>query len=174
MKQFYILIFLACCASVAACQSSGSFDTLATLPPPGGTENVSNNENITTGDSPSIGLADADVTFVRAQLATDGSWTFTVTIAHPDTGWEDYADGWDVVGPDGIVYKQSQAEPFTRLLLHPHTEEQPFTRAQSGLVIPSDVVEVTVRAHDLVHGYGGRTILVVLTKSGGADFEVIR
>jgi hypothetical protein len=41
-----------------------------------------------------------------------------------------------------------------RVLLHPHVDEQPFTRSLSGVAIPSDVEQVTVRAHDNVDGWG--------------------
>jgi hypothetical protein len=116
----------------------------------------------------------ADVTHVRAVQAADGTWTFHVTVSHPDTGWEDYADGWDVVTPDGTALKPDPESPFTRLLLHPHVEEQPFTRSQSGIVTPEDVTQVRVRAHDLVDGYGGREVTVDLTASSGESFEVIR
>jgi hypothetical protein len=106
--------------------------------------------------------------------APDGTWTFHVTVEHPDTGWEDYADGWDVVGPDGTVLKPDPGSPFTRLLLHPHENEQPFTRSQSGLAIPNGVTQVHVRAHDLVDGYGGREVVVDLTVASGPSFEVER
>ncbi len=118
--------------------------------------------------------ANADVTYVQAVEQTDGSWTFDVTVAHPDTGWEDYADGWDVVLPDGTVILPDPSSPFTRLLLHPHETEQPFTRSQSGIVIPADVTTVTVRAHDLVDGYGGAEIVVDLTQEAGPGYEVQR
>ena len=118
--------------------------------------------------------ANADVEYVRAVQSADGAWTFHVTVRHPDTGWEDYADGWDVVTPDGQVLKASAADPFTRLLLHPHENEQPFTRSQSGVVVPDGVTTVTVRAHDLVDGFGGREISVDLTVEGGPGFEVER
>jgi hypothetical protein len=117
--------------------------------------------------------ADADVEYVRA-VGNGDSWTFQVTVRHPDTGWDDYADGWDVVLPDGTVIKPDPASPFTRLLLHPHENEQPFTRSQSGIIIPADVTTVTVRAHDLVDGFGGREVVVDLTIGTGADFEVQR
>ncbi len=120
------------------------------------------------------GEADADVTFVRATESASGTWRFDVTVAHPDTGWEDYADGWDVVLPDGTVLKASADDPFTRLLLHPHENEQPFTRSQSGLTIPEDVTTVTVRAHDLVDGFGGQSVTVDLTQASGENFEVVR
>ncbi|NDJ77067.1 MAG: hypothetical protein GYB65_12500 [Chloroflexi bacterium] len=116
----------------------------------------------------------ADVVYVRATEESDGTWTFVVTVEHPDTGWEDYADGWDVVLPDGTVLLVEAESPFTRLLLHPHVNEQPFTRAQSGLVIPDGVTDVIVRAHDLVDGWGGREVVVDLTVPSGPDFEVIR
>ncbi|KAA3645632.1 MAG: hypothetical protein DWQ07_11875 [Chloroflexi bacterium] len=115
--------------------------------------------------------ADADVTFVRA-IQTGNGWTFHVTVAHPDTGWEDYADGWDVVLPDGTVLKPNSSSPFTRLLLHPHVNEQPFTRSQGNIVIPEGITEVTVRAHDIVHGFGGQEVLVDLTVANGGNFEV--
>ncbi len=118
--------------------------------------------------------ANADVEYVRAVQASDGTWTFHVTVRHPDTGWEDYADGWDVLTPDGKVIKPDPSSPFTRLLLHPHENEQPFTRSQSGIVIPPDVTQVRVRAHDLVDGFGGREVVVDLTVSAGQDFEVER
>jgi hypothetical protein len=109
---------------------------------------------------------------VRAIRASDESWQFSVTVQHPDTGWDDYADGWDVVTPDGIVIKPDPDSPFTRLLLHPHEQEQPFTRSQSGIFLPEGVTWVRVRAHDLVDGFGGREVVVDLSTSTGPDFEV--
>jgi hypothetical protein len=102
----------------------------------------------------------------------DGTWTFHVTVEHPDTGWEDYADGWDVVTPDGEVLKTDAEQPFTRLLLHPHENEQPFRRSQGGITIPAGVTWVRVRAHDLVDGWGGQEITVDLTVAEGEGFEV--
>jgi hypothetical protein len=122
----------------------------------------------------STGAANADVTHVRAVEGADGTWTFHVTVEHPDTGWENYADGWDVVTPDGEVINPDTSTEFTRLLLHPHENEQPFTRSQSGIAIPDGVTEVTVRAHDLVDGWGGREVTVDLTQVSGPDYEVER
>ena len=111
---------------------------------------------------------------VKAVQASDGAWTFHVTVRHPDTGWEDYADGWDVLTSAGTVLKPEVDSPFTRLLLHPHVDEQPFTRSQSGIVIPPGVTKVRVRAHDLADGYGGREVLVDLSVTSGSDYEVVR
>jgi hypothetical protein len=121
-----------------------------------------------------IGSADADVTFVRAILSAEGSWTFHVTVQHPDTGWEDYADGWDVVLPDGVVLKTAQQDHFTRLLLHPHVDEQPFTRSKSGLVIPEEIETITVRAHDIIDGFEGQEVIVNLMIPSGQDYVVER
>jgi hypothetical protein len=116
-------------------------------------------------------VADADVTYVVAQFQGD-SWTFIVTVAHPDLGWDDYSNGWDVVTPDGTVLKSNPADPFTRTLLHPHISEQPFTRSQNGIIIPNNVTQVRVRAHDLIDGFGGAEIIVDLEQSQGMGFSV--
>jgi hypothetical protein len=49
-----------------------------------------------------------------------------------------------------------------RTLHHPHVEEQPFTRSLSGVRVPAGVDQVSVRARDSVHGYGGETVTVNL------------
>lgn len=91
---------------------------------------------------------EADVVDVKVRKSGSGTFSFDVTVRHADTGWNHYADKWDVVGPDGKVLG-------TRTLLHPHENEQPFTRSLSGVRIPLSVKSVTVRAHDKVHGGGG-------------------
>ena len=122
----------------------------------------------------STGQANADVEYVRAIETAVNIWTFHVTVAHPDTGWEDYADGWDVVLPDGTVLLPNPENPFTRLLLHPHETEQPFTRSQANIEIPVGITAVTVRAHDIVDGFGGVEVKVDLTQASGENFEVQR
>lgn len=102
---------------------------------------------------------EVDVLAVDARQAADGSWTFSVTLRHDDEGWDHYADRWDVVGPDGTVYGE-------RVLLHPHVEEQPFTRSHSGVVIPEGVNSVAVRGHDKVHGFGGAEFTIDLQTGG--------
>ncbi|MEM7334055.1 MAG: hypothetical protein AAF490_18360 [Chloroflexota bacterium] len=120
------------------------------------------------------GAGDADVLFVSARMTGENVWSFSVTVEHLDTGWEDYADGWDVVLPDGTVLLPNPDNPFTRLLLHPHENEQPFTRNQSNIMIPAEITQVTVRAHDLVDGFGGQEVVVDLTAVSGENFEVDR
>ncbi|MEE8189935.1 MAG: hypothetical protein V3T80_12060 [Kiloniellales bacterium] len=98
---------------------------------------------------------EADVVKAQAVPGGGGSWRFHVTVAHDDKGWDHYADKWDVVGPDGTLLG-------TRVLLHPHEKEQPFTRSLGGVNIPKGVEEVTLRAHDSEHGYGGNEVTVKL------------
>lgn len=100
---------------------------------------------------------EADVVGVTASQNGDGSWRFDVTVAHADTGWDHYADRWDVVSPDGAVLGE-------RVLLHPHVNEQPFTRSLGNVVIAEDIDVVIVRAHDSVHGLGGVEMRVTLPR----------
>lgn len=97
----------------------------------------------------------ADVVAVRYDQGSDGTYSFHVTVRHDDAGWDHYADRWQVLGPDGTVLGE-------RVLAHPHDNEQPFTRSQSGIVIPDEVDEVTVRARDTVHGWGGQEATVAM------------
>lgn len=97
---------------------------------------------------------EADVLEVQVNGA-EGTYRFEVTVRHADEGWDHYADAWDIVGPDGEVIA-------TRELAHPHVEEQPFTRSLPNVKIPNGITEVTVRARDSVHGYGGEEMTVEL------------
>jgi len=99
----------------------------------------------------------ADVVSVEVRLTGPGVYAFDVTVRHADEGWDHYADRFEIVGPDGAVLG-------TRTLLHPHVTEQPFTRSLSDVAIPEDVSEVVVRAHDSVHGHGGRETTVALPR----------
>ena len=94
----------------------------------------------------------ADVVDVKVTRSAD-SFSFDVTVRHADTGWQHYANKWEVVGPDGKVLG-------TRVLYHPHVDEQPFTRSLSGVRIPAAVKTVTVRAYDSKHGAGGKEMTV--------------
>lgn len=98
---------------------------------------------------------EADVVAAKHTKAPDGTYRFDVTVRHADEGWEHYADKWQVIGPDGTVFGE-------RVLAHPHDNEQPFTRSQSGIGIPADIDTVTIRAHDKVHGWGGMELDVDL------------
>ena len=100
---------------------------------------------------------EADVVDVSVKQSAKNTYSFSVTVRHADEGWDHYANKWDVVAPDGTVLG-------TRVLYHPHVDEQPFTRSLSGVNIPDTVDTVTVRAHDSVHEYGGETKKVKLPR----------
>jgi len=100
---------------------------------------------------------EAYVIEVNVQRIADDIYNFDVTVRHTDDGWKHYADKWNVMAPDGTVLG-------TRILAHPHVDEQPFTRSLAGVKIPEDIDAVTVRAHDLVHGYGGKTVKVAVPR----------
>jgi len=94
----------------------------------------------------------ADVLKVDIRPAAEvGRFDLDVTLRHADSGWDHYANRWEVVAPDGRVIA-------TRVLAHPHEHEQPFTRGLSGVRIPAEFTWVRLRGHDLVHGYGGREV----------------
>lgn len=96
------------------------------------------------------GLADVLRVDIRPG-STPGSYDIDATLRHADSGWDHYANRWEVLAPDGRVIA-------TRVLVHPHIHEQPFTRGLSGVRIPGEYTWVKVRAHDLLHGYGGREV----------------
>lgn len=100
----------------------------------------------------SAGPLAADPAVIERIEATPqgNAWRFDVTLSHGDTGWDDYADGWRVELEDGTVLA-------TRTLLHPHVNEQPFTRSQSGIDIPGDAAQVFVRASTNVDGWADQT-----------------
>lgn len=97
---------------------------------------------------------DPSIENVHAQKSGP-NWTFSVTLSHPDSGWDHYADGWEVLDENGnqIGY---------RLLAHPHEHEQPFTRSLGGIRIPAGTKTVFIRAHCLVDGWATETFKVAL------------
>ncbi|NEN93014.1 MAG: hypothetical protein F6K48_30645 [Okeania sp. SIO3H1] len=98
---------------------------------------------------------EADVIAVKARVIGD-RLQVSVTVQHADTGWDHYADRWDILAPDGQVLGE-------RVLFHPHVNEQPFTR-QHTIPWSGDFDEITIRAHDSVHGLGGAEMTVPITR----------
>lgn len=100
---------------------------------------------------------EADVVAAKVRRASDGSYNFDVTVKSNDRGWDYFADAFEVLTPDGRVLG-------TRVLLHPHETEQPFTRELDGVKIPAGVERVVIRARHKPKGYGGKTLTVDLPK----------
>lgn len=92
--------------------------------------------------------ASADRPEVVAATAVPGpdGWTVSVTLRHPDSGWDHYASGWEVLAPDG-------ARLGYRELTHPHVDEQPFTRSLSGIAIGEGVDHVLIRPRCTLDGW---------------------
>ncbi|MGR3660421.1 MAG: hypothetical protein ACU0CA_04420 [Paracoccaceae bacterium] len=105
--------------------------------------------------SPSL----ADPITIEAVSAkqSGSSWNFSVTLRHADSGWDHYADGWEVQTPEGekLGYRE---------LLHPHVSEQPFTRSLGSVEIPAGMTRVIVRAHCSVDGWVGQPFEVILER----------
>ena len=83
-------------------------------------------------------------------------WNVHVTIEHPDTGWDHYADGWEIYDAAGNLLG-------TRKLMHPHVNEQPFTRSLSGVVLPDGTREIFVKARCSLDGWAGEMVRVELS-----------
>jgi len=98
--------------------------------------------------------SDTDVVDVKV-IKSGEKFKFDVALVHADTGWDHYANVWEIVGPDGTVLG-------TRVLVHPHVDEQPFTRSLGGVEIPAHIKEVTIRGGDNIDGIGGKTMQVML------------
>ncbi len=99
------------------------------------------------------GAAQAHVLKAEIARQDDGRYHIDTTVRHTDTGWDHYANRWEVLGPQGQVIA-------TRTLFHPHINEQPFTRGLSNIALPPTWTWLRIRAHDKVHGYGGREVTV--------------
>ncbi|MDH3377652.1 MAG: hypothetical protein OEQ39_11935 [Gammaproteobacteria bacterium] len=89
----------------------------------------------------------ADVDCVRRVCS------FAVSVRHADTGWSHYADHWRILDLDGN-------ELGRRVLLHPHENEQPFTRRLADVEISNGIRRIAIEAHDSVHEYGGQQLEV--------------
>ena len=97
---------------------------------------------------------EADVVGVEVTKVEADVYRFSVTVKHADAGWDHYADRWEVLDMQGNSLG-------SRVLMHPHVDEQPFTRSMT-LSIPMHVKKVIVRAHDKIHEYGGKEMVVML------------
>jgi hypothetical protein len=118
-------------------------------------------------DTYSTALDYAQVTHVMATQKSGGNWCFDTTVRHNDQGWEHYADGWEVIDFEGNRLGN-------RRLGHPHENEQPFTRSQCDIKIPSVISKVIVRAKCNRHGFGGKPIVVDLNTTKGEGYSVSR
>jgi len=91
----------------------------------------------------------ADVIAVSVS-GQSGDYHFSVKVKSPDTGCDKYCDWWEVLSEDGELL-------YRRILLHSHTDEQPFEC--SGGPVSADAQDtLIVRAHMNTKGYGGKAM----------------
>ncbi len=91
-------------------------------------------------------LADAPITEAATATRTANGWRLNVTLTHPDTGWDHYADAWRAETEDGSVLG-------TRELAHPHVDEQPFTRSLAPVELADGIATVLIRARCNIDGW---------------------
>lgn len=107
-----------------------------------------------------------EVEIVKVQLDAKGpgKWQASVTLLHPDSGWEHYADAWRFMTASGKLLG-------TRVLFHPHENEQPFTRSLP-LAIPADTSVVYVEAHDKMHGWSKQRVRIDMNTASGDRYTI--
>ncbi|MBM3358792.1 MAG: hypothetical protein FJY54_13845 [Betaproteobacteria bacterium] len=98
---------------------------------------------------------EADVIGAKVSKSPDGTFAFHVTIRSNDKGWDYYCDRFEVLTTDGKLLG-------VRELLHPHENEQPFTRELYGVKVPAGVKQVVIRARHKPRGYDGKTLTFAL------------
>lgn len=138
--------------ALGACGSAQSEDVTVT---PGSVPAGSSAEAEVSPDSTApvparTGCADV----IGVDISGDGPYTFAVTVASPDTGWDKYADEWRIESESGEVLG-------VRELTHPHVDEQPFTRSLGGVDVDTGST-VVVAARDSVEGYCGDRVSVTV------------
>ena len=124
------------------------------------------------GGSVDLNVADWDtwdhahIMGVNYERTDDDTYTMGATVRHADAGWDDYANVINFAGEN--------VQNGLRELLHPHDNEQPFTRSKSGVTASG---EVRVSANDNVDGEDGTTVTLELdsemfTSLDSADLEI--
>ncbi|MBU2981519.1 hypothetical protein KO498_06790 [Lentibacter algarum] len=102
-------------------------------------------------------LAEAPVIHAVEATYGDMGWRFDVTLEHPDSGWDHYADGWEITDAAGnqIGYRE---------LMHPHVDEQPFTRSLRNVMLADGVTSVFIRARCSDEGWSNERYEVTLSR----------
>lgn len=85
-----------------------------------------------------------------ASIVQDGAgWTVRALIRHPDSGWDHYASGWQVLAPDGTVLGFAE-------ITHPHLEGEPIQEELTGITLPDGADHLMIRVRCTLDGWSAR------------------
>lgn len=96
---------------------------------------------------------EASILKAKVSCNNQNTCSFDVTVKHNDTGWEHYVNAYEILSEERVLIAK-------RVLHHPHVNEQPFTRSISNVKVPKESKFVIIRAHDSVHKFGGKELIV--------------
>ena len=71
---------------------------------------------LTLATTASLSAGEADVVNVTIHKMGRDKFTINATLSHADTGWDHYANRWEVLDSDGNILG-------TRVLHHPHVDD---------------------------------------------------
>jgi len=144
------MALLAACGGQVTSSTSGTSSATASPAP---SNDIAASSLVAPDDTAPV-QACADVIGVAAERSADGTWTISATVRSGDTGWDKYADLWEV-SVDGVTVGE-------RVLTHPHETEQPFTRSAAGIDLPTGTDQIEVAARDSVNGFCGETFVLAI------------
>ena len=104
---------------------------------------------------PTFAFAEAPVITAAKAVRSGMGWKISVTLKHPDQGWDHFADGWEVRDMAGNRLG-------LRELAHPHGHNKSFTRSLSSVMIPDGVRKVQIRARCSGDGWGAQVYVLTL------------
>lgn len=148
---------------VIGCDEGDTSGAPSTQPEPGNaavtttsTAPTASTAPASSGASSSTAAGDGCAHVIDATIELEGTTaTVSATVLSDDTGWEKYADVWEIRTAQGAVIGE-------RVLTHPHETEQPFTRSLGGVQVPLDSTTLIIAAHDSVFGWCGDTFTLEL------------
>ncbi len=86
-----------------------------------------------------------------ASIVPEGDgWTVRAVIRHPDSGWDHYASGWQVLAPDGTVLAFAE-------ITHPHLDGEPIQEELTGIQLPQGVDHLMIRVRCTLDGWSARS-----------------
>lgn len=110
---------------------------------------------------------EVDIMEARFDATGQNQYRVSVTVEHPDTGWDHYADAWRVLDADGNVLGE-------RILHHPHVDEQPFTRSLRGVTLPEGTRFVQIEARCSQDGWSHQRLRVDMEQDQGERYRIQR